>query len=104
MASVEPLRAIARVTQRERTLIASFRREDAMGSEESQLAALLDAVRILTQSGAPYALIGGVAVGVHSGVPRATNDVDLAILSSESRIHVVAALCAAGFELAGEHP
>ena len=67
-------------------------------------AALLDAARALEGIGAPYALIGGVAVGIHSGVPRATLDTDLAVRSSCDRGAVARALVDAGFRAVGEHP
>ena len=47
-----------------------------------KVTALLDAARTLAALGAPYALIGGVAVGIHSGVPRATLDTDLSRIIS----------------------
>jgi len=65
-------------------------------------AALTDATRALTTIAAPHALIGGVAVGVHSGVPRATADTDIAIASGVERATVTRALIAAGFRLTGE--
>ena len=49
-----------------------------------------------------FALIGGVAVGIHSGVPRATADVDVAVLSSAERGAVRMALERAGFRCIGE--
>lgn len=98
------VRAIASLGVRERVLIAGRRATESEMQEADTLAALLDAVRALQPIGAPYALIGGVAVGVHSGVPRATLDVDLAVLSTATRQHIIDALLAAGFRLMGEHP
>ena len=66
-----------------------------------KLAALLDAVRALDRLGAPHALVGGVAVGLRSGVPRATLDTDLAVRSTVERTTVVEALSAAGLRLTG---
>lgn len=43
-----------------------------MQPEPDKLAPLLDTVRALQNAGVPYALIGGLAVGIHAGVPRAT--------------------------------
>ena len=65
--------------------------------------ALLDVVRILEAVGAPYALIGGVAVGIHAGVPRATVDTDFAVHTSHRTGKLADSLVAAGFERRGEH-
>ncbi len=67
-----------------------------------KVAALMDATRALGAMGAPHALIGGVAVGVHSGVPRATADTDIAVLSTLDRNAVIQALVDAGFRLTGQ--
>jgi len=67
-----------------------------------KVAALLDATKALAAIGAPHALIGGVAVGVHSGVPRATADTDIAVLSTLERATVARALIAAGLRQTGE--
>ncbi len=67
-----------------------------------KVAALLDAAAALERIGARYALVGGVAVGIHSGVPRATLDVDLSVLSRVSRAQAIDALVAEGFQLTGE--
>ena len=52
--------------------------------------------------GAPHALVGGVAVGVHSGVPRATADTDIAVLSTLDRSAVIQALIGAGLRPTGQ--
>src|SRR5688572_22245311 len=65
----------------------------------SKLHALRDAARTLTGANVPHALIGGLAVGIRSGVPRATLDVDLAVSTSADRSAVTALLVAAGFTL-----
>ena len=67
-----------------------------------KLAALADAARALEQARAAFALIGGLAVGVHSGVPRATLDVDLAVVSMSDRSVIVETMRNAGFRLTGE--
>jgi hypothetical protein len=51
-------------------------------SAPDKLGAIAAAREALTQSNVRYALIGGLAVGIRSGVPRATLDVDFAIESS----------------------
>jgi len=70
--------------------------------EADKVGALRDAARALDRVGARWALIGGVAVGIRSGVPRATLDTDLAVASDVDRDAVVRALVAAGFSLRGE--
>lgn len=50
-----------------------------------KLDALRAAVQAFDESGVAYALIGGLAVGVRSGVPRATLDVDFAVHSDVAR-------------------
>lgn len=69
-----------------------------------KLAALAEAVAALDAAGVRYALIGGLAVGVHSGVPRATPNVDLAVVATADRGRVQAALCDASFTPVGSHP
>lgn len=73
-----------------------------MGEPGDKAGALHDAVRVLDALGAAHALVGGVAVGLRSGVARATMDTDLAVRSSVARAAVVGALQAAGFTLRGE--
>ncbi len=68
------------------------------------LAALEAAARALEAAGLAYALIGGVAVGIHSGAPRATLDVDLAVDSKVARARLAEALERAGFRKTGEFP
>ena len=71
---------------------------------EAQLTALQDAARGLQQAGIAFALIGGLAVGIRTGVPRATIDIDLAALTSASRERVTEALVNAGFAFRGTFP
>lgn len=73
-----------------------------MEAAPDKVAALLDTARALAAIGAPYALVGGVAVGIHSGVPRATADTDIAVLSTIDRGAVCRALTESGFRPAGE--
>jgi len=47
-------------------------------------------------------LIGGVAVGIHSGVPRATFDTDIAVVSTIPRSALGAAMRHAGMQPVGE--
>lgn len=75
-----------------------------MDGAGDQLASLVDAARALTDAGIAHALIGGIAVGIHSEVPRATQDIDIAVASTAPTQTVIAALTMAGFELAGRFP
>jgi hypothetical protein len=74
-----------------------------MAAEAEKLTALVDTARALDTASIPYALIGGLAVGIHSGTPRATLDVDVAAASTAGRVRVAAALEGAGFRKTGEH-
>jgi hypothetical protein len=97
--------AIARATARDRALIAAYRgRGVEMDDSPDKVAALVDTTRALGTVAIPHALIGGLAVGVHSGVPRATLDVNVAVQSTLVRPAVVHAMTSAGFHLVGEHP
>ena len=91
---------ISRLTTRERSLIAGTRGA-AMDEAPDKLEALVDAVRALNRLGALHALVGGVAVGLRSGVPRATLDTDIAVRSTVERSAIVAALTASGLRLTG---
>lgn len=73
-----------------------------METEPDKLAALIDAARALEAAGVPYALIGGLAVGIHAAVPRATVDVDLAAHIGAGRAVAIAALENAGLKKTGE--
>ena len=73
-----------------------------MDESPDKIAALLEASRALDTIVAPHALVGGVAVGIRSGVPRATLDTDLAVRSTTDRALVVRALTGAGLALRGQ--
>ncbi len=73
-----------------------------MSETGDKIAALIAVARALEGADVRYALIGGVAVGIHSGAPRATADVDLAVDSRASRDVVRAALQRSGFQFVGE--
>jgi hypothetical protein len=99
------LQAIAAAGARERLLIAARRGKGGeMSDAAAQLVALVDAVRAFEDAGIAYALIGGLAVGVHSGMPRATLDVDFAVCSAAARDAVAAAVTGRGFAPVGAHP
>ncbi len=72
-----------------------------MDPSSDKLAALEDVVALLDANDLPYALVGGVAVGLRSGVPRATIDTDLAVATTVDRARVIDLLRADGFELCG---
>lgn len=67
-----------------------------------KIAALNDAARAFAGAAIPFALIGGVAVGIRSGAPRATADVDLAVPSHIAREAIRTALEGIGFHFVGE--
>lgn len=73
-----------------------------MADTPDKVGALLDAVRALEGAAIPYALVGGVAVGIHSGVPRATADTDIAVRSTADRSRVTTTLIQAGFQHSGD--
>jgi hypothetical protein len=95
--------AISRLSAREWRRIADSR-EGGTSMEEApdKVAALADVVRALDGIGATHALVGGVAVGIRSGVPRATMDTDIAVRTSIPRAAVVRALVDAGLTVRGE--
>jgi predicted nucleotidyltransferase len=94
------LHMVAELSRRERSRIAAA--GGGLMDEADKVAALRNAVRALEGVGARWALIGGVAVGIRSGIPRATLDTDLAVASDVERDAVERALLDAGFSLRGE--
>lgn len=75
-----------------------------MNESADKLGALADVVQALDRLGAGYALVGGVAVGLRSGVPRATIDTDVAVRSTVDRSAITEALTGAGLDLTGTFP
>ncbi len=67
-----------------------------MQPEPDKLAALIDTARALEAAGVRYALVGGLAVGIHTGLPRATIDVYVAAHLGAGRETAVRALERAG--------
>ncbi len=67
-----------------------------------KLAAIAAAEAVFSEQGVPYALIGGLAVGIRSGVPRATLDVDFAIRTDTDLEQLTRRFQARGFQLVGE--
>jgi len=97
---LDVLEAIAHLTARDHLLIVSSRGATMDGSPD-KIAALVDVVRALDRQEAMHALVGGVAVGIRSGVPRATLDTDIAVRSTVTPGSVRAALAGAGLSLTG---
>jgi len=75
-----------------------------MDDSPDKVAALTDVSRALDRLGAAHAVAGGVAVGIRSGVPRATLDTDIAVRSTADRSALVEALTQAGLTLSGTFP
>lgn len=73
-----------------------------MKPEPDKLGALIDTARALETAGVRYALIGGLAVGIHANLPRATIDVDVAAHLGAGRESAVNALERAGLKKTGE--
>lgn len=99
----DALEAIARLSEREQRRIAASQGGGLTAGSMDKVAALRDVTAALGSIEAEHALIGGVAVGIRSGIARATEDTDLAIRSSVPRATAIEALVRAGFELRGEH-
>jgi hypothetical protein len=100
---VSTLHASVSATLRERLLIARARGYTPRVSElPDKLSALRAAAQVFAESDVAYALIGGLAVGIRSGVPRATLDVDFAIPTHVDRGLLATRLGARGFVLTGE--
>ena len=53
--------------------------------EEYLIQPIFDFIKLFEDLGIPYALMGGVAVGVH-GIPRPTHDLDFTISMDRSRL------------------
>jgi hypothetical protein len=97
------LHVAAAVSLRERILLSG--REGyvrAVSELPDKLAAIEAAAAVFAETGTDYALIGGLAVGIRSGVPRATEDVDFAIPTGVSRPALGVVLAKRGFRQTGE--
>lgn len=94
------IESIARATRRERLLIAAL--EGRIVEPGDQLSALLDTARALKRAELPFALIGGIAVGIRSGIPRATDDIDIAVSTRVARPEVTSVLKGVGFVIRNE--
>jgi hypothetical protein len=96
------LDAIADATRREQALTrARAGYPDDVSATPDKLGAIDAAASAFREARVAYALIGGVAVGIRSGVPRATLDVDFAIPTSADREGIRATLDVRGFRRTG---
>jgi hypothetical protein len=98
----DPLRVAAALAQREHLLLGQVRYAAGMANLPDKFAALAAAIAVFTEQNVAYALIGGLAVGVRSGVPRATLDIDFAIATGVDRVQLGARLVERGFRLTGQ--
>jgi len=100
---IADLETIAVVTRRDQALMSC--RPGYIGSmtpAADKLGAIRAAAAVFSEERVAYALIGGVAVGLRSGVPRATLDVDFAIMTTVDRAWLIDRFSARGFRLRGE--
>jgi hypothetical protein len=97
-----PLHAAAAITRREQVLIARAAGYARPMDEPDKLGAIVAAASVFAEAGVAYALIGGLAVGIHTGIPRATLDVDFAIPTGVDRAQLAERFQARGFRLVGE--
>jgi predicted nucleotidyltransferase len=100
-----PLEAAQAATLREHLLIAAAAGyAHPVDQLPDKLSAIGSMTRVLEEQGVRYALIGGLAVGIRSGVPRATLDVDFAVLSTADLDSLSARLRAHDFVEIGRFP
>jgi hypothetical protein len=101
--SSHTLRAIADLTRREQMLAVARARHAGRDVPDApdKLEAIDAATGALRDAGVAYTLIGGVAVGIRSGVPRATLDVNFAIVTTADREATTAAFASRGFRRTG---
>lgn len=97
------LLAIDFATKREHALRPGGER-GSMSNFPDKLEAIRAAVHAFEELGVPYAVIGGVAVGIRSGVPRATLDVDFAVPTTVDIERIGHELAKRGFDVKGRHP
>jgi hypothetical protein len=75
---------------------------ESVATLPDKLDALRAVARALSGAKVPHALIGGLAVGIRSGIPRATIDVDIAVSTTTDKSFVTELLVSAGFKLVGQ--
>ena len=84
--AISDLHAAAAATRREQLLLArSVGYAGPVSGLPDKLGAIDAAAQVFADHAIDYALIGGLAVGIRSGVPRATLDVDFAIATHVDR-------------------
>jgi hypothetical protein len=99
------LQESAAAARREQQLVAgSLGYDPDVAGLPDKLGAIEAAAAVFADHGVPYALIGGLAVGIRSGVPRATLDVDFAIATHIDRTSLRARLVERGFASTGAFP
>src|SRR5450432_3318152 len=98
-----PALLLDQLAQREHVLIAAARgAAQTMSELPSKLDAIRAATQALTAADVAHALIGGLAVGLRSGIPRATLDVDFAVSSGSDRQALKEILLGAAFSFVGQ--
>ena len=96
------LTELSQLAEREHLLIAASRGYGLdVSSLPDKLGALRAATSALSTARVGHALIGGLAVGIRSGIPRATLDIDFAVPSGSDRAALGKILVAASFQLIG---
>jgi hypothetical protein len=101
--AISALHAAAFIARREQLLVAAEPGYDrAVHAQPDKLGAIHAASAVFAELSVPYALIGGLAVGIRSGVPRATLDVDFAIQSQAAAGELIRRMVEHGFRLVGE--
>jgi hypothetical protein len=95
----------AALAEREHLLIrAGSRYAPQVSTLPDKLATLRAAISVLSDEKVAHALIGGLAVGIRSGIPRATLDVDIAVASNSDLNALSARMVSGGFALVGRFP
>ncbi len=97
---VDALHAATSATEREQLLLSL--RSGYAALVFDKLGAIRSTATVFSELNVRYALIGGLAVGIRSGVPRATLDVDFAVATSVQRAWLIANMCDQAFRLIGE--
>jgi hypothetical protein len=101
--SSSDLAIVCAITEREQRLIRSGTHyAHGVTAMPDKMGALRAVVRALTSAEIPHALIGGLAVGIRSGVPRATLDVDIAVSTAVDRATVTSVVLSERFTLVGQ--
>jgi hypothetical protein len=98
------LEMAADATRREQRILASRpENADRVVDLPDKLGAIQAAAAVFERHGLSFALIGGLAVGIRSGVPRATLDVDFAVPTDIDRTWLRERFVDEGFAAAGSY-